>query len=113
MNALFSVSRVYGISKSLLLLHLQVHVLLQLAIYWHIEPDLCANMAIRQKGEAFPPIATTTNTMRPDSNGDVAGARRRRKSSNLGGDPRGDTGAGGLATRHNEISNTVTTNVCS
>lgn len=56
-----------------------------------------------KKTEAFPPL-TPMPSEQTNGSADAAGARRRRKSSNLGGDPRGDTGAGALATRQQEMS---------
>jgi hypothetical protein len=72
-----------------------------------------SNMAAGKNGvEPFPPIATPTKGSLTSQNGsaNVASIGRRRKSSNLGSDPRGDTGVGALATRQEEM--TAPTSVC-
>ncbi|OQO14667.1 hypothetical protein B0A48_00048 [Cryoendolithus antarcticus] len=61
-------------------------------------------MVVAPKRESFPPVAPIT---RQSSSGNVitaSGTRRRRKSSTLGADPRGDTNSGALATRGEEIA---------
>jgi hypothetical protein len=70
-------------------------------------------MAAGKNGlEAFPSIATPIKSTITSQNGttNVATTGRRRKSSNLGSDPRGDTGVGALATRQDEM--TAPASVC-
>ena len=70
-------------------------------------------MAAGKNGvEPFPSIATPTKGSLTSQNGgtNVASTGRRRKSSNLGSDPRGDTGVGALATRQEEM--TAPASVC-
>jgi hypothetical protein len=70
-------------------------------------------MAAGKNGvEAFPTLATPTKSTLTSQNGsaNIASAGRRRKSSSLGSDPRGDTGVGALATRQDEM--TAPASVC-
>lgn len=59
------------------------------------------------KTEAFPPISANPSKSLTSQNGSAQPqgmVGRRRKSSGLGSDPRGDTGVGGLATRQEEMN---------
>jgi hypothetical protein len=63
------------------------------------------------KTEPFPAIASPSKNLSSQNNTtNIQTAGRRRKSSNLGSDPRGDTGVGALATRQDEM--TAPSSVC-
>ncbi|KAM0698701.1 hypothetical protein Q7P36_002168 [Cladosporium allicinum] len=63
-------------------------------------------MAASKGTEPFPAITPNPSKSLSSQNGstNVQSAGRRRKSSNLGSDPRGDTGVGALATRQDEMT---------
>jgi hypothetical protein len=66
-----------------------------------------------EKTEPFPAISPNPSKSLSSQNGNntsIHSAMRRRKSSNLGSDPRGDTGVGALATRQDEM--TAPSSVC-
>lgn len=81
-----------------------------LSSYLHQGPSLLTSlptpihtMARSEQTEPFPPIQPSR---KDNPSGLSSGSRRRRKSSNLGDDPRGDTGTVSLATAFDNQSPT-------